>query len=91
MCRYHVDEDCVYYCRKCKVCICRICGQRLHDNHSKAGIQQAVEERKRSLEKILFEAKAEIVAVERKIRKQMELRKKSNQGQLLPKRRSFQM
>lgn len=77
MCRYHVDEECLYYCRKCKVCICRICGQRLHDNHTKAGIQQAAEERKRSLEKILFEAKAEIVAVERKIRKQMELREKS--------------
>lgn len=77
MCRYHVDEECLYYCRKCKVCICRICGQRLHDNHTKAGIQQAAEERKRSLEKILFEAKAEIVAVERKIRKQLELREKS--------------
>ena len=77
MCKYHETEELKYYCLQCKVCICHICAQIRHENHTKVGIQQAAEERKVPMAKILYEAKAEIVAVDSKINKQIELRKKS--------------
>ena len=77
MCKYHENEALDYYCLKCKVCICHICAQIRHENHTKVGIPQAAEERKVPMAKILYESKAEIVAVDGKINKQIELRKKS--------------
>ena len=76
-CKYHEIETLEYYCLQCKVCICQICGQIRHDHHTKIGIQQAAEERKVPMAKILYEAKAEIVAIDSKVNKQIELRNKS--------------
>ena len=72
-----MNEALEYYCLQCKVCICDICGQIRHNNHTKVDIQQAAEQRKVPMAKILYEAKVEIVAVDGKINKQIELRKKS--------------
>ena len=77
MCKYHENEAVEYYCLQCEVCICRICGQIRHNHHTKVEIQQAAEERKVVMAKILNEAKAEIVAFEDKVNKQIELRNKS--------------
>ena len=77
MCKYHENEAVEYYCLQCEVCICRICGQIRHKHHTKVEIQQAAEERKVVMAKILNEAKAEIVAFEDKVNKQIELRNES--------------
>ena len=77
MCKHHENEELKYYCLQCKVCICHMCAQIRHENHRKVGIQQAAKERKVPMAKILHEAKVEIVAVDGKINKQIELRKKS--------------
>ena len=77
MCKYHENEAVEYYCLQCEVCICQICGQIRHKHHTKVEIQQAAEERKVVMAKILNEAKAEIVAFEDKVNKQIELRNES--------------
>ena len=77
MCKHHENEAHEYYCLQCEVCICRICGQIRHKHHTKVEIQQAAEERKVVMAKILNEAKAEIVAFEDKVNKQIELRNES--------------
>ena len=77
MCKYHENEAVEYYCLQCEVCICRICLQIRHKHHTKVEIQQAAEERKVVMAKILNEAKAEIVAFEDKVNKQIELRNES--------------
>ena len=77
MCKYHENEALEYYCLQCEVCICRICGQIRHKHHTKVEIQEAAEERKVVMAKILNEAKAEIVVFEDKVNKQIELRNES--------------
>ena len=77
MCKFHENEALEYYCLRCKVCICYNCAQIRHDCHTKVGIRQAAEERKVPMANILYESKAEIVSVESKINKQVDLRKKS--------------
>ena len=77
MCKYHENEALEYYCLQCEVCICQICGQIRHKHHTKVEIQRAAEERKVVMGKILNEAKAEIVAFEDKVNKQIELRNES--------------
>ena len=77
ICKYHENKELEYYCLQCKVCICHICGQIRHDHHTKVDIRQAAAERKVPMAKTLYEAKAEIVVVDSKINKQIELRKKS--------------
>ena len=77
MCKYHESEEVEHYCLKCKVCICQNCQQVRHRRHSRVKIQQAADERKAPMARILYDAKAEIVVVESKINKQIELRTKS--------------
>ena len=77
MCQYHKSEPLKDYCLRCKVCICHICGQIRHDDHTKVDVQQAAEERKASMAKMLLEAKAEIVTIDSKLNKQNDLRNES--------------
>ena len=75
--KYHENEALEYYYQQCKVCICIKCRQTRHGHHPKVEIQQAAEERKVPMANVLDISKAEVVAVESKIKEQIELRNKS--------------
>ena len=81
MCKetYHENEAIEYYCKECNVCICHKCGQTRHNQHDKMDIQQAAEEQKINLTKIVEKAKAKLNAVENMKKKQIELMKKSEE------------
>ena len=75
--KYHENESLEYFCKDCNTCVCMKCGFVSHSRHTMLDIQQAAEERKVQITKAVDEAKAEIVVVERKMKRQMEFMKKS--------------
>ena len=75
--KYHENESLEYFCKDCNTCVCMKCGFVIHSRHTMLDIQQAAEERKVQITKAVDEAKAEIVVVERKIKRQMEFMKRS--------------
>ena len=75
--KYHENESLEYFCKDCNTCVCMKCGFVSHSRHTMLDIQQAAEERKVQIKKAVDEAKAEIVVVERKMKRQMEFMKKS--------------
>ena len=75
--KYHENESLEYFCKDCNTCVCMKCGFVSHSRHTLLDIQQAAEERKVQITKAVDEAKAEIVVVERKMKRQMEFMKKS--------------
>ena len=75
--KYHENESLEYFCKDCNICVCMKCGFVSHSRHTMLDIQQAAEERKVQIKKAVEEAKAEIVVVERKMKRQMEFMKKS--------------
>lgn len=77
--KYHENESVECYCQECKVCICLKCGQTRHDHHIKIDVQQAAEERKAQMVKLLAKVKAKTVDVEEKMNEQTELMKKNDE------------
>ena len=75
--KYHQNEALEYYCEDCKACICMKCGFVNHNRHTMVDIQQAAEERKIPIAEVVDKAKAQVVVVERKINRQIELMTKS--------------
>jgi len=65
----HEEEELLYYCDKCKECICDICHDDSHRRHDIVDIKQATREGKKRLDKILKKAGEEITMSEDAIKK----------------------
>ena len=81
MCKetYHENEAIEYYCIECYVCICHKCGQTRHNHHDKMDIQHAAEEQKMHMTEIVERAKAKLNTVEKMMKMQTALLKKSEE------------
>lgn len=62
--RHNETEPLDYYCTNCKVCICDKCGKTRHTQHTKVSIQQATEEEKQRMVKIVEQVKIQITELE---------------------------
>ena len=77
--QYHENEPLNYYCQECKVCICGKCGQTRHTRHTKVDIQQAADEQKLKMMKILEEMKADMSDYEMQMEKTTESLRRSRE------------
>ena len=76
--KYHENEP-LYYCQDCSVCICHKCSIVSHNRHSLVDLQEAAEEQKMQMTQVFARVKEKLVIVESKISEQTELMKKSEE------------
>ncbi|XP_068676298.1 E3 ubiquitin-protein ligase TRIM71-like [Montipora foliosa] len=76
--QYHEDQPLEFYCEDCKVLICLKCSLVRHNRHTMTETQKAAQEQKMQMADAVAKVKAEIVRYESDIKKQTDLKNKSN-------------
>ena len=75
--QYHEDQALEFYCEDCKVLICLKCSIVSHNRHLVTDTRKAAQEQKMQMTEAVAKLKAEILLYENEIKKQTELKEKS--------------